>query len=420
MNNKIAVYQPTPEQQFIGTLFLSADEVRQTAGWLDGKQLHDQQFGQFWARVRAGENPHTLLIDREFEPVARFYNCLDEVVSPIYAPDYARQIAKAAHLRGIKGQVARLSQAVGAGDYDEATTLVRELAEKTPAIHRQVRDATDVGASFLELLDRDNRDVQTYIPQIDKALGGLERQTLSVLAARPSTGKTALGWQIARNLATHGQRVLFVSLEMAEASLWARAACGVAGLSWLDVRRDRKPEQLERIRKACSDLMFTYGHNLLIHDTRPTSTADVWEIAAAQKPDLIVVDHLRFLADEHPEGREVKRLGMLCQRLKDIAVIHDCHVMTLAQLNRKSEMRTKDESVPTLADLRDSGEIEEDSDTVMMLHVPSDGGDQTEVDQRRVPISILIRKARDGQRDEEIKLEFDRVGQWMYAKGEPR
>ena len=93
----------------------------------------------------------------------------------------------------------------------------------------------DVGTRFNALVDAGQRCIETGIPPLDVMIGGLERQTEVVLSARPSMGKTALGLQIARNVAASGKKVIFFSLEMSAVSLWARVACPLASVSWRDV-----------------------------------------------------------------------------------------------------------------------------------------------------------------------------------------
>ena len=209
----------------------------------------------------------------------------------------------------------------------------------------------------------------TGIPVLDKATGGLERQNQTMLAAPPSTGKSALAFQIARNVAASGKKALFVSLEMAEANLFARAACGIAGVTWQDVKRGNlSPAQKDKLRESASELMFTFGRRLLIHD-QPCDTAAVWQMVAAQRPDVVIVDHIRFLTDDHGEN-ENKRLGWLSKQLRDIAKQFDCHALVLAQLTRSSKERS--DKRPILTDLRDSGELEENADNVWMLYVPVD------------------------------------------------
>src|SRR5512137_2754144 len=94
---------------------------------------------------------------------------------------------------------------------------------------------------------------------------------------------------------------------------------------------------------------------LLRIDERRHTTSSIWQAVSEYTPDLIIVDHLRFVDDK--AENEVKRLGIITQRLKEIAKAFNCAVMCLAQLNRETDKR--DNKRPQLSDLRDSGEIEE-------------------------------------------------------------
>jgi replicative DNA helicase len=240
----------------------------------------------------------------------------------------------------------------------------------------------------------------------------MERQNQTLLAAPPSTGKSALAFQIARNVAASGRKALFFSMEMSEANLFARAACGVAGVTWLDVRRGHiSPAQREKLEETASDLMFTFGRRLLIHD-KPADIATMWQMTATNRPDLVVVDHIRFVTDDHGEN-ENKRLGWIAKRLRDLAKQFDCHVLCLAQLSRSSKERS--DKRPILTDLRDSGELEENADNAWMLYVPADNTSAI-TNRNMVDLELWIRKARDGVRDACVYMDFDRRQQWLSGK----
>ena len=130
---------------------------------------------------------------------------------------------------------------------------------------------------FLDLLDNlEGRSIYTYIPQIDSALGGLERQTLSVLGARPSMGKSTLAWQIARNVAAAGLRSMFFSLEMSTPALWAKAACGACGFRWRSFRAGTAtPDMRRRVIEKAGGLMASYQDRILVDDN-PNNTETIW------------------------------------------------------------------------------------------------------------------------------------------------
>lgn len=270
---------------------------------------------------------------------------------------------------------------------------------------------------FLEMLHNlKGRSIMTGIPELDEAVAGLERQTLAILAARPSMGKTTLAWQVARNVAAGGLTVLFLSLEVSAASLWAKAVCGAAGVRWRDIRlkgyRDAVPDDVITYLSSYADEVKGNLSERLLVDERPHNTGDVMALAEKYHPDLIVADHLRLFKDKGDS--EVKRQGEISARLKEIAKAFNCHVLCAAQLNRNVEARGEDKR-PTLADLRDSGEIEENADLVMMIYrddyyKPTPGGKMSETE-------ILIRKYRDDIGRQMVKLAFDMEHQWFKSPG---
>lgn len=281
-------------------------------------------------------------------------------------------------------------------------------SQKEEIKYRKPLTAGEGIVQFLDLLEHiDERSIPTSIPMFDKNTGGLERQTLSVLAARPSMGKTTLGWQIARSVA-HTSRVFFYSLEVSAASLWAKAVCGALGIRWVDVRNGViADDQRELIVAKAQEMMSMYGDRLLVDDGVNT-TETIWQGAELYRPDLIVVDHIRLVADRGDS--EVKRLGEITKVMKEIAKAFNCGFLCLAQLNRGVEGR--DNKRPQLSDLRDSGEIEENADMILMMYrddyynKPSDYSPLS-------PTELLIRKFRDDVANQVIKLRFDTRRQWF-------
>jgi len=269
--------------------------------------------------------------------------------------------------------------------------------------------AAQVAEKFITRVNDGNRSVMTWIGNLDHALGGLERQTLTVLAARPSMGKTALSLQIARNVAQNGGKALVFSLEMSDVSLWARMACPVVDVDWRDVRSGRISDikRGELIRSA-KDLVERYGDRLLISDTWHT-TETIWRTVASERPDLVVVDHLRLVKDEAQS--EVKRLGMITERLKDMSKAYGCATLLNAQLSRKVEERS--DKRPILADLRDSGEIEENADIIIMVYRDDyytyNTGANSETE-------LLIRKFRDGPANIQVNLMFNKRSEWFEER----
>lgn len=296
------------------------------------------------------------------------------------------------------------------------TSLYRGKNTDNGIVPHEPQTAYDSGLAFIELLfNLEGRSIPTFITPIDDCLGGLERQTLTVLAARPSMGKSTLAWQICRNIAAHGLKSYFFSLEMSTNNLWAKAACGSLGYRWRDVRSGKASEDdLEKLAAEVTRLMEIYGVNLLIDD-RMNTTETISEMCKKLRPDLLVVDHLRLVADEN--ASEVQRLGNISAGLKSIAKEYNCAALVLAQLNRNVEQRGVNDRRPQLADLRESGHIEENADTVLMMYRQ----DYYEDDKPPAKLSeteLLVRKFRDDIMSQRIKLTYNTERQWFTRQGE--
>lgn len=265
-------------------------------------------------------------------------------------------------------------------------------------------------AIFLDTLDNlEGRSIYTYIRPIDAALGGFERQTLSVLAARPSMGKSTLAWQIARNVAASGLVAYFFSLEMSATALWAKAACGACGLRWRRFRAgEATPEEKRQVVEKALELMDTYRDKILVNDHAQTSQS-IWESVEKYRPDFVLVDHLRLVADRNES--EVRRLGGICKTFKDLSKARNCHVMTLAQLNRGVEAR--DNKRPQMSDFRDSGEIEETADTAIMMYRADYYDDDRDANKLMSETELLVRKFRDDIPQQKIILPYDLRHQWF-------
>lgn len=388
------------ERALLGSAFIAPAETRQTCGWLPPSAFWLQQGGQFWEQFIGGADPMDLAVSMALAPdLMRWSN---DLPSAIHGHLYARKVAEGAYLAQVEHLGLQAAAAAHRGEHDKTRELVARLTDMQPHASQGANDFFAVAIAFLEALDADVRSLPTGIRSLDMAIAGFERQTESVIAARPSQGKSTLALQIAMHAAQQGARVLFVSLEMSEVNLFARAACPLVGVTWLDVRRGVvRTADLERLRIAASELGSEYAPRLWVYDRRAT-TDTVWELCQTHRADLVFVDHIRKLGDR-PELNETKRLGHITNRMKDLAKQLNLHACLLVQLNRGADADA--DKPPELRHLRDSGEIEEDADLVLMLH----GLPVNDV-QRQAPTrdtDLWIRKARDGVRDAKVELRFN-------------
>lgn len=388
------------ERSLIGSAFIAPGETRTTCGWLKPEAFWLKAAGDFWRQFIAGQDAFELAVNMDLlADVSRWGN---DLPSAMYGNVYARKVAEGAHLQEVERLSLQIAEASHGGNYGLAKELTDRLTALQPHAHNGARDWFEVACAFIEAIESDVRSIKTGVPSLDAATAGLERQTLSVIAARPSQGKSTLGLQIALHAARQNARVLFVSLEMSETNLFARAACPLVGVTWLDVRQGNvAAADIARLKDAAAAMGSAYAPNLFVYDKRAT-TETVWELAQAHRADLVFVDHLRKLGDR-PELQEVKRLGWITNRTKDMAKQLNLHACMLVQLNRGAD--ADENRAPELKHLRDSGEIEEDADLVMMLH----GLPVNEITRQRPTrdTDLWIRKARDGIRDARVKLRYN-------------
>lgn len=210
--------------------------------------------------------------------------------------------------------------------------------------------------------------VSTGLENLDDILdGGLVSEGLITIAARPGIGKTVLGLVIAENVAAAGGRVLYESLEMSKEQLWSRRVARKSGVSYSKLMSGtfQTDDRLEwqKIIEAMSNLserqLFISSENARVDDIER-------HVRQAGNLDLIVIDHLGLIIPDKVTDSLYLPTTMACHSLKRLAKSTGTPILMLCQLNRANTGRADKRA--TLADLRNSGAIEEDSDAVIFLH----------------------------------------------------
>ena len=243
--------------------------------------------------------------------------------------------------------------------------------------------------------------VPTGLPWLDDQTLGLQPGTLCILAARPSVGKTALALNIAAHAATKGEKkVVFFSLEMPSDQLALRLLSSEAKLDSERVSKGKLAQHdWDRIMVQGEKLM---GAPIWFDDSFMLSPVELRSKCRKLKResglDLVVVDYLQLMhapSDRASQSRE-QEIATISRSLKALAKELQVPVVALSQLNRAVEKRKGER--PTLADLRESGAIEQDADVVMFLHRPepeAEGG-QDAINSDVQDIELILAKHRQG------------------------
>lgn len=228
------------------------------------------------------------------------------------------------------------------------------------------------------------------MPSFDSRLGGLFPGELTVLAARPSIGKSALGFQVAIHASKVGKRVAFISCEMSEGQLGERL---IASETTIPLSRLRMGNLTEYERGNVKAVLPSIKRMLsrVWVASRPTVSEIRSRCRVAQTTgglDLLVVDYLGLLGASNPRASLYERTTELSAEMKSLAQELNVPVLLLSQLNREAG---KTDEPPRLEHLRDSGAIEQDANNVLFIHRKR-GSPDTEIviaKQRQGPVGMF-------------------------------
>ncbi len=239
----------------------------------------------------------------------------------------------------------------------------------------QALDQTIEMATLAMKNDRGIVGVPTGLTDLDEKLGGLHKSDLIILAGRPSMGKTALATNIAYHAAQtllsrqEKSSVAFFSLEMSSEQLSTRILSEQARIKSDDIRRGKVTE--EEINRYIETSRNIYNLPLFIDETPAITIATLSNRARRIKRlfgvSLVVVDYIQLMrSSSNKSDNRVQEISEITQGLKALAKELGVPILALSQLSRAVEQR--DDKQPQLADLRESGSIEQDADVVMFVY----------------------------------------------------
>lgn len=287
-----------------------------------------------------------------------------------------------------------LSDATAAAQTGGEVKRMGDVILRQLEIHKSLKPGTFTG-------------IKTGFQDLDFILRGLQPADQIIIAARPSMGKTALAQNIGEYVAKNGGSVYMVSAEMPAELLALRAIASEGGVNSGMMRSGLIPASQYEAAEEALRSKGLIGARYFVDDesaTVPQIRATAHRIRREGGLDLIIVDYLQHLNGVGPaakHGNKVQEVGEISKGLKQLAKELRIPIITLAQLSRSVESRKEDDRRPLLSDLRDSGNIEQDADVVLMLYrenyyKPDCGHNNTEV---------LIRKHRNGPLGT-VELEF--------------
>ena len=414
------------EQNIIGAILLAGGRALDSIeGMVDGADFYRDDHRRIFTAAKAindaGKPVDLLTVFAALEArheaeqaggLAYLGEIASECVSAANVRRYAEIVRERAILRGLQAIASVLQSDCTNPRGRPPETLAAEaegamlkLLDRSDADPVRLQDA--LGEVLQDVEARRERGgkmtgLTTGFHQFDAMTGGLEPGNLAIIAARPSVGKTIMGCNVADFAARRGVTVLFFTLEMSRREIAARI---LAARSRVSVQAMRSGTNDQDEWGRMTDATAAAAKWPLFIDDKPAVNvayvrAKARRIQRAHGLGLVVVDYLQLMTAPGISNR-VQEVGSISRGLKALAKELRVPVIALAQLSRANESRQ--DRRPILADLRDSGEIEQDADVVAMLHREAMSGNAPEW----VGLGeLLIRKNRNGPTGETL-LTFD-------------
>ena len=312
----------------------------------------------------------------------------------VHAEDYAEIVARTALMRRLIAAAARISE-LGYNDTDDVAGTMREAQEALFSVQPRTdgglisgREAVD---RYLqqksEILGGDwTPPVFSGIEGLDYLTGGLRPGNVMVIGGRPGHGKSTLTMNMLRYALGNGKRAAYMSLENDDQETILRMVSHDTGINYSKLRNslytpDEEAQEVQALG-VLSDLPFYLGIRR-VHTMSDIRARAIQSKGLLGGLDLLLIDYLQLMRGQAGRGRagysnRVQELSEITRGLKELAVELEAPVVLASQLNRQIEGRM--DHRPNIADLRDSGSIEQDADVVVFINRPALYGDGQEYD----------------------------------------
>ena len=426
------------EASLLGALLIDSDGIVKVADIIFDHDFYDERHKHIYSAIKKLYESHSPIDVLTLADELKNRGDLEKIGGPAYLTELTNFVPTAAHVnqyaeivasKSLRRRLIKASQDITNFGYNENEDL-KGLIEQAESrlfevsqqhIKQDVISLEQILTDSFDRLDELHKDkgtirgVPTGYKDLDNILAGLQRSDLFVLAARPSMGKTAMVLNLAHNVAVKaGQSVLIFSLEMSKEQLVDRILAKESGVNaWALRTGNLTDSDFEKIGQAMGTLSEA---QIFIDDTPSITVSDMRTKArreAHQRPlGLIIVDYLQLMSGGtrfSSEGNRVQEISEISRGLKGIARELNVPLIALSQLSRSVESRHP--QIPQLADLRESGSIEQDADVVAFLYREEYYNPETE---RKNIMDVLIKKHRNGPTGS-IELYFDREKQQISS-----
>lgn len=419
------------EASLLGAILIDSDAIVKIADAISAADFFEMRHQRIYEAMLDLYEKRSAIDVLTLSDKLKNNNYLDMVGGPAYLTELTNFVPTAAHAeqyaeivaqKAMRRRLISTAQEMSQMGFDESLGL-RELIEEAETklfsvsqqqVKQSIVSIEDILAQSFERLDDLHKDKQklrgipTGYKDMDGMLAGLQRSDLFILAARPSMGKTAFVLNLAHNVAVKAKEpVLIFSLEMSKEQLVDRLLSMQSGVdAWALRTGNLTDADFEKIGEAMGVLSEA---PIYIDDTPGITVSDMRTKARReahhQQLGLVIVDYLQLMSGGSRfsgDGNRVQEISEISRGLKGLARELNVPLIALSQLSRSVESRSP--QIPQLADLRESGSIEQDADIVAFLY--REDYYNPESDRKNI-MDVLIKKHRNGPTGG-VELYFDR------------
>ncbi|HEX4130783.1 MAG TPA: replicative DNA helicase [Pirellulales bacterium] len=416
------------ERVTLGALLIEPDRYFELATTLRSEVFHDEVHRDIYAtivRLHEERKPvdfitvgDALCEHAKLQAIggsAYLAQLCENVPTTSHAPRYAELIRDAALKRRLV-EAGRRIAAVAADPAIEATDALERAEQQLVALARhggagKPRHITDIGAEafdrYAELHEATDKEsllgMRTGFRDLDHLLTGLQPGHLVIVAARPSMGKTSFALDVARHAAgVQKKNVAIFSLEMSNQELMDRVVAGFLGVDAWKLKKGQLTDvDFQRLGTLMDGLR---EHPLFIDDDGDTTLVKLRSKARRQQMehglDLLIIDYLQLIevTDRASGENRTQQVSHISRQLKNLARELQCPIIALSQLSRSVEQRNP--PIPILSDLRESGSIEQDADSVLMFY--RRGAYDEDYEQGLIALRVDLRYIRLGMAKDDL------------------
>jgi len=409
------------EKCLLGSLMLDRDAIVKVVDSLRAKDFYNQRHQEIYAAILdlfERTNPIDLLaVSSRLKEKKMLDNIgsnsyLTELINTVPTASHVAHYAKIVQRKRILRDLISVSSEIDSMGYDEekdVDELLDKAEQKIFSIAQgsltqrfiSVRDSLESAFERIDKLSKNQgnpRGVSSGFVDVDNILGGFQKSDLIILAARPSIGKSTLAMNFAINVASKEKKPVGIfSLEMSSEQIVDRCIASLSGVDLWKIRTGKLSHEgeyndFERIQHAMSILSEA---PIYIDDAASANVLQMRAMARRLQAEhglgLLIIDYLQLMEPRNPQASTVQQVSETSRSLKGLARELDVPVMALSQLSRAVEHRTP--QVPRLADLRESGSLEQDSDIVLLIYREDRYNPET---SRKNIADIIIAKHRNG------------------------